>query len=80
VILKGTAGDGAATSLARIREAVLAYPWETVTPGIALTTSIGVASFHMHETAEQTFRRADKALYRAKRSGRNRIVVARDPV
>jgi diguanylate cyclase (GGDEF)-like protein/PAS domain S-box-containing protein len=79
LILKGAAGDGATASLARIREAVLAYPWANLSPGIALTTSIGVASFQMHETAEQTFRRADKALYRAKQAGRNRIVMADDP-
>lgn len=80
LILKETAGDGATASLNRIREAVLGYPWAALTPGIALTTSIGVASFHMSETAEQTFRRADKALYRAKRSGRNRIVIADSPI
>jgi PleD family two-component response regulator len=33
----------------------------------------------MHETAEQTFRWADKALYRAKQSGHNRIMMADDP-
>jgi diguanylate cyclase (GGDEF)-like protein/PAS domain S-box-containing protein len=79
LILKGASGDGATASLGRIREAVLAYPWAALTPGIALTTSIGVASFHMNETAEQTFRRADKALYRAKQDGRNRIVMADMP-
>lgn len=79
LILKGTAGERAAVSLRRIREAVLAYPWDSLIPGIALTTSIGVASFHAYETAEQTFRRADKALYSAKQDGRNRIAVASDP-
>jgi len=80
LILKETSGDGAMASLARIRDAVVTYPWATLTPGITLTTSIGVASFHMNETAEQTFRRADKALYRAKEDGRNRIVMAESPV
>lgn len=79
LILKGAAGDGAMASLSRIRDGVLAYPWATLMPGIALTTSIGVASFHLHETAEQAFRRADQALYKAKQGGRNRIVVAEDP-
>ncbi|MEA5123949.1 ligand-binding sensor domain-containing diguanylate cyclase [Xanthomonas floridensis] len=38
-----------------------------------VTCSIGVAWFHPGETLEQLLARADAALYRAKRSGRNRI-------
>lgn len=78
IILKGIGACAAQTPLGRIRDAVLAYPWSTITPGIDLTTSIGVASCNLHESADETFRRADKALYAAKQSGRNRIVAADD--
>jgi two-component system cell cycle response regulator len=37
------------------------------------TLSIGVAALEGQESAEQLLRRADEALYRAKKSGRNRV-------
>jgi diguanylate cyclase (GGDEF)-like protein len=40
---------------------------------LAVTCSIGVAWFQPGETLEQLLARADASLYRAKRSGRNRI-------
>lgn len=43
----------------------------------AVTVSIGIAAFQAgEETIQQTVRRADAALYEAKRQGRNRVVVA----
>lgn len=75
LILKGIRADAAQAPLNRIREAVLAYPWKELTQDISLSTSIGVASFHDGETADDTFRRADKALYNAKLGGRNRVVI-----
>jgi diguanylate cyclase len=40
----------------------------------SLTVSIGVAQFRMGETADGMIERCDKALYQAKRSGRNQTV------
>ncbi|HYY81655.1 MAG TPA: diguanylate cyclase, partial [Actinomycetes bacterium] len=46
-------------------------------PGLALTISIGVASFPQHATAPQELlRAADDALYEAKMQGRDRVVAA----
>ncbi len=42
----------------------------------AVTVSLGVACFREGETAEQFVARSDKALYRAKRLGRNRTILA----
>jgi len=56
----------------RVREAVerAAIP---ELDGSPVTISIGIAQHLEHETISQTLARADKALYRAKHSGRNRV-------
>lgn len=41
---------------------------------ISVTASIGVASCKWHDTAESLIKRADKALYSAKKGGRNMVV------
>ncbi len=46
-------------------------------PEFRVTASIGVAEFNGEaEKIEETLGRADRALYAAKRAGRNRVVVA----
>ena len=48
-------------------------------PGQRLTCSIGVAAGHHGELEpEHVIERADAALYKAKRGGRNRVVVDDD--
>jgi diguanylate cyclase len=42
---------------------------------IAVTVSLGVAEWKDGEGAEALINRADKALYRAKGEGRNRVVL-----
>lgn len=46
--------------------------------GLPVTVSIGVAEIRRHDdTPDDAFRRADEALYAAKRAGRDRVEVAR---
>lgn len=45
---------------------------------IPLNVSAGVAALNAGESVEHSVKRADKALYKAKQSGRNRIVVAKE--
>ena len=39
-----------------------------------VTISVGVAQYHMGETAKSWIERADSALYKAKRTGKNRVI------
>ncbi|MES2906258.1 MAG: PleD family two-component system response regulator [Pseudomonadota bacterium] len=60
----------------RIREkvAVVPFPIHDGTEFVQATISIGVAMLKAGDTAEQLLKRADSALYAAKRNGRNRVV------
>ena len=73
VLLAETETEGARFVAERIRE-VVAESSEFLCP---LTVSAGVAALRGESTeAESLVRRADAALYRAKREGRNRVCVA----
>jgi diguanylate cyclase (GGDEF)-like protein len=59
----------------RIREAIDNHDWSTVAAGLRVTMSAGVAQFHHGHSITDAIDRADRALYKAKNSGRNRVVV-----
>jgi diguanylate cyclase (GGDEF)-like protein len=60
----------------RLRETVSAIPIEVEGHSISITFSLGVAELRGNmDTLGMLFRRADKALYKAKHSGRNRVVL-----
>jgi PleD family two-component response regulator len=44
---------------------------------VRFTVSCGLAEFSPEETADDLLRRADEALYEAKRTGKNRVVLAK---
>jgi diguanylate cyclase (GGDEF)-like protein len=78
-ILPETDVAGAAVLAERIRRHVAAHP-VTVDGGVdlLLTVSIGVAAFPSHgEDLDALFKSADRALYKAKRKGRDRVEAAR---
>jgi diguanylate cyclase (GGDEF)-like protein len=70
--------SGAARILAeRIRAAIEAASFQTETGTLKITLSLGVATFpDAAEEKQPLIERADQALYAAKRSGRNRWVLA----
>jgi diguanylate cyclase len=69
-VLPETGLDGARRCAERLRTAVAAEQFEG---GVRVTFSAGVAVYRFGESVEETLRRADDALYRAKNSGRDRV-------
>jgi len=60
----------------RLRASIASEPFRGAGKGaLAVTASVGVAAIEcMDDTPETLFKRADRALYAAKRDGRNRVV------
>ncbi len=86
VILGQTGRRGALRVAENLREAVSSHPF-IVTAGfddnqtearLRITISAGLSSYVPGEAVAQWLGRADEALYRAKRAGRNRVVFAGD--
>ncbi len=74
VLASHTGEEGAMLLAERIRENIAAI--QTVRGRTAkVTVSVGVASLQPEESADAFFERSDKALYSAKRNGRNRCML-----
>ncbi|NTW99340.1 MAG: diguanylate cyclase [Geobacteraceae bacterium] len=75
VIVSGMSGTDMMLLAERIRETVAALHISDLQTCICVTVSIGVAALEAEDTTEMLLKRADAALYRAKREGRNRTVL-----
>ena len=75
VLLPYTHIDEAQIVGERLRKAVENTPVPIDKKNINVTISMGLAEFNPEETGENLFERADKALYEAKESGRNRVCI-----
>ena len=69
-------GEAAEKVAQKLVEAMQA-PFQIGVHTLLVTTSIGVAFFQQGSHADDVIKRADQAMYRAKRGGRNRFEVAR---
>lgn len=76
VILTETSVKGAMGVAERLRSVVRSAPFETKVGPLKITASFGVAQQdpQQDETARNVLQRADRALYEAKRQGRDRVV------
>jgi two-component system, cell cycle response regulator len=73
VLLPGLDKEEAAIAAERMRRLVEAHPLDK---SITVTASFGVATLDSKERGDDLLARADAAMYRAKRGGRNRVVEA----
>lgn len=76
LLLPDTPHDAAARMLDRLRIIISDVDWTAFSLDMAVTISAGVATLNVDETPDALLARADKALYAAKRDGRNRIASA----
>jgi diguanylate cyclase (GGDEF)-like protein len=70
VMLPQTNIDQAVLVAEKLRATVEKHKFDTVKH---VTCSIGVSQFHKNEDKETLFKRTDKALYKAKHNGRNKV-------
>jgi diguanylate cyclase len=76
LIMPGTRLDDARQVLERLRRAIAAGGLADIARGMNVTFSVGLAVVRDSEAPDNAIDRADRALYQAKRDGRDRIAIA----
>lgn len=79
-LLHNTTQEEAKLIAERIRVNVAMSPISLVDQNVFATVSIGAATLVKKDDSDSFFERADAALYQAKNSGRNRVVLAQNDV
>lgn len=73
-LLPGSSAADAMLVAERLRVEVSALALDELAPGLTITISLGVTELHPSDRSlDQLLRRADRALYDAKKQGRNRV-------
>jgi len=75
LLIPSTPMEGGLKLLDTLRSAIENCPFHFKGERVTISLSGGISAFGSAERSEQVFERADQALYRAKRGGRNRIEV-----
>ncbi|MBF8642059.1 MULTISPECIES: GGDEF domain-containing protein [Pseudomonas] len=76
VLLPNTSMEEGEPLIQALRAAIEACPFHFKGERVTITCSAGLTALQTGEGSKQAFERADQALYRAKRGGRNRIELA----
>lgn len=79
VVLQDAPLPRAAIVADRLRHVVASHDWRLLSESLAVTISCGVAQWTPGEPIREWLDRADRALYRAKQDGRNRVRRADPP-
>jgi len=75
LVFRDTSGMKGCAIAQRLRERIAGAAWPE---GLRVTCSFGVAEWHRGEDLNDGIRRADEAMYRAKREGRDRVEIELD--
>lgn len=76
MLLPGTIEEETLRLANELRKAVEDCAFHYNNEAVGITISCGISGFRAEDTLSKVFERADKALYQAKESGRNRCVIA----
>lgn len=76
LVLGGTSQEDALVAAERLGERLRDMQVSPIEPHYRITASMGVTGYRPSEDVDTTMERADKALYDAKRTGRNKVVIA----
>ncbi|UZE47678.1 GGDEF domain-containing protein [Rhodopseudomonas sp. P2A-2r] len=76
LVLPDTPHETAVQILDRLRALITVLDWSAFSDGMSVTISAGIARLDPDDTADTLLARADRALYAAKKQGRNRIASA----
>ena len=74
LLLNNTSREGTLQLADRMRQSIEETPCFCHGKSISITVSMGISSFTKNDDRDSFFERADKALYEAKDSGRNRVI------
>jgi diguanylate cyclase (GGDEF)-like protein len=76
IVLTQTSIDGALIGAERVRAKIENILFPEIGSDFKVTVSIGISKYKMQEDIQKVIARADKALYLAKKGGRNRVEAA----
>ena len=73
ILMPDTDEDAACLAIEKVRTAIERCPFNFAGERVSITASFGVSAMKADDTAISCFDRVDKALYKAKDNGRNRV-------
>lgn len=79
VIFPRLSADKAIRACERLRMSVQAHDWQALSPGLAVSASIGVADNRVASSPDDVLSEADRRLYEAKDAGRNCTIGEKQP-